>query len=124
MRRKILQDLANTLCQMVVGWRMGEDIERIASLPDGTLSLDLLNGAASHSSGTTPELWIVGELEAWLRGRLASADIDPSQLIAATLTVQHKKEGSRTSQKRHIAFFECQSLLVTDERRYEGKADR
>ena len=121
MRRKILQDLANTVCQMVVGWRVGEDVDRIASLPDGTLSFDLLNGTADHSSGTKPELRIAGALEAWLKSRLVSENIDPSQLIAATLTVQHKTGRNKSSRKRALSFFECQSLLVTDERRYEGK---
>ena len=37
MRRKVLQDIANTLCQMMVGWRMGDDAQRMARLPDRTL---------------------------------------------------------------------------------------
>jgi hypothetical protein len=58
MRRKVLQDIANTLCQIAVGWRMGDDYERIAQLPDGTLVFDLVDGTVSHSSEGTQELWI------------------------------------------------------------------
>lgn len=49
MARKVLQDVANTLCQMVVGWRMGDDLEKIADLPDGTIVFDVLLREARHS---------------------------------------------------------------------------
>jgi hypothetical protein len=70
MRRKVLQDIANTLCQIVVGWRVGNDYERIAELPDGTLFFDVLAAKAAHSLVEIPELWITGELNAWFLNRL------------------------------------------------------
>ncbi|WP_445369245.1 hypothetical protein ACH5Y9_08285 [Methylomonas sp. BW4-1] len=122
MRRKALQDLANTLCHMVVGWRMGDDFERIAQLPDGTLSFDLLKKSATHSSGVSPELWITGELAAWLTARLAAENIDQMKLVEATLDVQHRTDRIKTDRKKIVSFdFECHSVLATDERRYQGK---
>jgi hypothetical protein len=37
MKRKTLRDVANTLPDMLVGWRMVEDLDRLSDLPDGTL---------------------------------------------------------------------------------------
>ena len=121
MLRKVLQDMANTLCQMVVGWRMGSDYERIAALPDGTLSFDLLKETVAHSSGVTPDLWITGELASWLGARLATEDIDTKNLVSAILYVQYKTGRIKTNRKKIVSFdFECHSVLATDEKRYEG----
>lgn len=122
MRRKVLQDLANTLCQMMVGCRMGRDYETLAELPDGTISFDLLNVVATHSSGAQPKLWITGELAAWLQSRLVTENIDAASLVAAILDVQHKTDRIKTIRKKVVSFdFVCRSLLATEEKRYEGK---
>jgi hypothetical protein len=121
MRRKVLQDIANTLCQMVVGWRMGDDYEHMAQLPDGTLSFDLLEEKASHSCGEYPKLWITGELSAWLKNRLAVERVESSKLAVAKLEVTYKTDRIKTDRKKIISFdFECRSTLETDEAKYEG----
>lgn len=122
MRRKVLQDIANTLCQMVVGWRMGDDYERMAELPDGTLFFDLTAEAVRHSSGENPELWITGELSAWLKNRLNAERVEYSKLVAAKLEVTYKTDRIKTNRKKVVSFdFECRSSLETDETKYEGK---
>ena len=121
MRRKVLQDLANTLCQMVVGWRMVEDLERVAGLPDGTLSFDLLQKRVRHDSGGELKLWITGELAAWLQARLIAEAIDSSKLLSAELEVRFKVERRLTNRQRIVVFdFDCRSVLATDEREYRG----
>lgn len=124
MRRKVLQDLANTLCQMVVGFRMAEDMERMADLPGGTLSFDLLRETVRHSSDGELTLWITGELAAWLQARLCAEAIDPSRLLSAQLEVRFKVEKRETEKTRIVAFdFACRSLLATDEKEYRGTLD-
>jgi len=121
MRRKVLQDLANTLCQMLVGWRMGEDFERMAELPDGTLSFDLLQKTVRHDSDGELALWIMGELAAWLQARLAAEAIDPSRLLSAQMEVRFKIEPRPTKKDRIVVFdFDCRSVIATDEREYRG----
>src|SRR4051794_20852696 len=121
MRRKALQDLANTLCQMVVGWRLAEDLERMAELPDGTLSFDLLRETVLHSSDGELTLRITGELAAWLQARLRAETIDPSKLLSAQLEVRFKVERRPTKREWIVAFdFDCRSVLATDEREYRG----
>lgn len=122
MARKVLQDLANTLCQMVVGWRMGDDVEKIANLPDGTIEFDVLSGSAKHSSGAVPDLWVSGELQAWFRARLATLKIKSEEVQAAKLEVAVKTDRLKTSRKTLVSFdFECKSSVVTADKRYEGK---
>lgn len=69
MRRKVLQDVANTLCHMLVGWRMGEDREVLSELPDGVLTFDVLLGTAEHNVAGAASLCVAGEMAAWLKHR-------------------------------------------------------
>ena len=119
---KVLQDIANTICQMVVGWRMGDDYERIAGLPDGRLSFDLLRGTVVHSSGISPELWVAGELSAWLAARLLAEGIPESEVRTALLDVSFRTDRIKTNRKKIVSFdFECRSVLETTAKKYEGK---
>jgi hypothetical protein len=81
MARKVFQDFVNTLPHMLVGWRMTEDLERITELPDGVLTIDVLKGTTTHSAAGDLTLYIAGELQAWLAGRMAEAGIPEIFLI-------------------------------------------
>jgi hypothetical protein len=121
MRRKVLQDIANTLCQMMVGWRMGDDYERMAELPDGTLYVDLLEKTATHSAGYRPTLRIAGELSAWLAYRLSVEKIDRNALMHAKLELRYETSRIRTDREKLVSFdFTCRSSLRTDEAEYCG----
>jgi hypothetical protein len=45
MRRKLLQDVANSLCPLLVG-RLSDDLEVLSELPDGVLIFDVLGASA------------------------------------------------------------------------------
>jgi hypothetical protein len=71
-------------------------------LPDGVLSVDVLGGAVTHSQRGVLQLYIAGELSAWLKHRLASLNIPLSGLKSATLRAefktdrhQHRQEANR-----------------------------
>lgn len=122
MARKVLQDVANTLCQMVVGWRMGDDVEKIADLPNGTIVFDVLLGEARHSSGAAPNLRVSDELRAWFRARLSGLNIAPAEVEAARLEVAFKTDRIKTTRQTLVSFdFECRSSVVTAEKIYEGR---
>jgi len=80
MKLKALREVANTLPAMLVGWRMTEDLDRLADLPDGVLRIDVLREVAAHSKAGPVELHVVQELSAWLRARLTALGIPLSQL--------------------------------------------
>jgi hypothetical protein len=122
MRRKVLQDVANTLCQMLVGWRMSEDLEALSELPDGVLSFDVLGGSVAHNHSGALELHIAGELSTWLRHRLASLNIPLSALKSATLRAEFKTDRIKTDKKRIVSFdWSCESSLATHEKVYFGQ---
>jgi hypothetical protein len=121
MGRKLLQDVANTLPQMFVGWRMAEDLEILAELPDGTLEIDVLSETVRHSSGATPRLHVAGELAAWLRNRLDEARLALTELTKAHLVVVIRTERIVKTRKRLISFdFACTCTVTGYDRTYVG----
>jgi hypothetical protein len=121
-RRKILQDFANTLCQMLVGWRMGDDLEALAALPDGTLTIDVLSGTACHSSEAVLELHVTDELQAWLLHRLTASRIEPSAVCHAVVMADIRTDRIATNRKRIISFdFAVEAVIRTSEREYRGE---
>lgn len=101
---------------------MGDDYEIIADLPDGRLSFNLLTGSVTHSGGTSPSLWIAGELHAWLSARLVKEGIPVVELQTASLDVDFRTDRIATDKKKIVSFdFQCHSVLETSEKKYEGK---
>jgi hypothetical protein len=124
-RRKKLQDLANTLCDMLVGWRMGEDLERIATLPDGALEFDLIAGRVTHTIAGPVDLHVCGELAAWLKSRLDVLHIPVDSLRAATLRADFRTDRVATNRKKILSFdWKCRSRLATDEKEYVGHLEK
>ena len=122
LNRKVFQDFANTLPQMLMGWRMGDDLETLADLPDGVLSFDVLRGTATHSVTGAIALRIAEEMHAWLQHRLVSLHIPPDALIAATLSADFRTDRIATDRKRIVSFdFRCSSCLRTADRIYQGQ---
>jgi hypothetical protein len=106
---------------MFVGWRLGDDYEVIAALPDGTLLLDLLAESAFHSSGINLNLWIAGELSAWFKHRLEVHGIPIGAISNVSLTVEHKTDRIQTDRKKLVSFdFKCASTIQTAEKTYSG----
>jgi hypothetical protein len=121
MRRKVLQDIANTLCDMLVGWRMGEDLETLAQLPDGTLTFDVLRGKVVHSTNGELALHVAGELAAWLEHRLETLNVPKGEILAARLTAQFATDRIKTNRKRIVSFdWKCEGSVETDEKVYVG----
>ncbi len=119
MRRKRIQEFANNLCPMFAGWRINEDLEILANLPDGKLDIDLLGGKAQHSSSGPLDLHISKELECWLKEQLKSANISLSTIKSAALSVQFRTDRVATDRNRIILFeFVIESSIATDEMTY------
>ena len=122
MRRKVLQDIANSLCGMLVGWRMAEDLEVLAELPDGELRFDLLQARVTHSVSGNVSLHITGELAAWLKHRLDSLKIPIDALREITLVATSDTSRISTNRKRIVSFdWRCESVIATDEAKYAGR---
>jgi hypothetical protein len=106
---------------MVVGWRIGEDVEKIANLPDGKIVFDILSGTATHSSGVDPDLWVAKELQVWFEARLKALNVPVTEVEAATLEVAVMTDRIKTTRKSLVSFdFECHSSVVTANKNYLG----
>ena len=62
---------------------MGDHIELLSELPDGTLRFDVLNAQVSHSSAGPLKLQVAGELAAWFNHRLKELNIDSAAILGA-----------------------------------------
>lgn len=122
MRRKVIQDLANTLCQMLVGWRMREDLETLAALPDGELIVDALAGTARHEQAGPVTLHIGGELKAWLTERVGAQQIPIQGINSAQVTATIRTDRVATNRQQVVSFdFLVRSVIATEQCQYIGK---
>jgi hypothetical protein len=104
-KRKFLKDVVNTLPHMIMGERMSYvDLETLANLPDGGISIDLLNRQAVHSAGHSVSLQIVPYLAGWLSGRLHSNDARIEDLAHARLNLVFRTDAIPTDRTRLVLF--------------------
>ena len=115
MGQNIIQDAANTLPHMVMSERIGyDDLEQLAELPDGMLSIDLLKGEAHHEVGGTISLQIVQALSEWLGRRLGKRALGLHDLAEAGMVLLLRTDRVRTDRARVIPFdWHCTSTLTT-----------
>jgi hypothetical protein len=127
-RRKILQDYANKVCEMFVGWRLavsGDDIPRLIAAGSGVLDVNLLDASVLLDGTGVPEYGITNEVAAWLRERCEADRIPLHEIREARVRVEFS--ASEADRKGHLVRdlrIQCRSQMVTDERVYEGAADK
>ena len=122
MGRKVLKDHAFTFCQMFMGWRMGEDLDTFSQLPEGQLTIDIMTGTCEHDSEGPVETYIGPEIAAWFAHRLVQHQIDRSELLLATLTVQMTRPTPPTKRMRGITFnWKCNAQIKTSDRMYAAE---
>lgn len=101
---------------------MGDDLKTLADLPDGTITVDLLNGEARHSSEGAVELYISKEINTWLQYEWAKEHFDQSQIKSGLLEVAIKSSKLVTKKKSLVTFhFDCSSQIETAEASYCAK---
>ncbi|MBT3201724.1 MAG: hypothetical protein HN350_17620 [Phycisphaerales bacterium] len=123
MRRKRLNHYADAVCKMFMGWRMQDDLEILAELPNGRLTIDLLSCGAVHDSEGAVDLHIADEIQAWLEAECEKEAILFDQLDRAELVVDIDTSRVKTDKKRIVCFaFECKSVIETDEHQYFATA--
>lgn len=107
---------------MLVGWRGADDIWKIAALPDGTISIDLLRRTANHTTVGDLELYLTRELAAWLDHRLSTLAIPKIQITAATVNAAYRTDRIKTNRKKVVSIdWAVESLIATDEAQYVGR---
>lgn len=121
MRRKRLKHYADIICKMFVGWRMGDDFELLASLPDGIIDINLIDSTATHGIIGKLDLHVAKEITAWLRLEMEKDNIDYSEIKNASLRVVVNTGHVSTNKKMIVCFdFDCQSKIETSSTTYEA----
>jgi hypothetical protein len=85
MRRKRLQHVADTMCQMFCGWRLIESKPNLLKLGSGTLEIDAVTGQCVFQGETTGQLTIAEEIRAWLQQDLATNKIPIAALTGLSV---------------------------------------
>jgi hypothetical protein len=122
MGHKILKDHAHTICQMFVGWRMTQDLEIFATIPEGQLTIDVLRGECKHESLGPIDTYIAGEISAWFKHRLTAHEIEQKEILQAVLTVQLNRIPQTSKRHRGVKFdWRCDGFICTIDREYRSQ---
>lgn len=124
MRRKRLHHYADVMCKMFMGWRISDDLEILSELPDGKLTINLLEPDAIHNVVGPLKLHITYEIQTWLRAECQKENISFPEIRKAELTVDMDTTRVKTDKKRVVCFtWNCRALIQTDEKEYTASAN-
>jgi hypothetical protein len=136
-RRKRLQDVANTLCHMFRGWQLIFGKPALVALGSGHLSIDVLTGQCEFGGKPIEPLNIAMTLSDYLSRELEGNDIPPGAVLSARLGVDllfsrvpwhdvagetfHNESGQVKTGDMHRCEMDCRSEIRTDETVYVGE---
>jgi hypothetical protein len=122
-RRKVLQDFANTVCQQFLDLGSAGDVGTFVRRGSGVYSMNLLNGDCSYDGASIPELKVCRGYRLWLAEQLSKHSVPPG-LLRAELVVRVVVRQARVRNTVLGAAdleFHCRAELATDERVYAGE---
>ncbi len=121
MRRNRLYDFANALSQMLISGRVKGDLEMLAQLPDGTLHIDVLSCATTHSSAGRVDLAVAAELRSWLQQRLLASGAEVSLITRVSIEATIRTDRIATNRNSIVSFdFTVSAVIVAAGRDYRS----
>lgn len=106
--------LAKALPHIAARWRLWSDLELLATLPDGTLAIDALDGMARHSVTGVIPLRLGEELKAGLSDQLSRRGVAPEEVSTATVAMAVDTSAVSTDRTRIVHFdFRISARLET-----------
>jgi len=121
MGRKSLQGIANDLAAMTIGERLLSDLPSLARLPDGTITVDVLNRKAQHDTAGEMELSIIANLQTWLSHQVGVLGRSLSELVRAEVDITFDTQSVPTDRKRLVHFaLEARAVVATKHREFRG----
>jgi len=137
MRKKGLQNVADTMCQMFCGWRLIGSKPDLVKLGSGTLEIDAITGQCFFQGKTIRQLTIAEEIRTWLQRELAANKIPIAALTGAQLAAKlsfsivpwnettgeifYSGGKAVRTEKMNRCVVECDSNVTTDEVDYRSK---
>jgi hypothetical protein len=110
---KRLQELANRMCSRLVSG-MRQEEQSLAKLPAGTLTVDVLQGSVTNSSGLAPPPSLATELARWFRRGCEAHRIELSQVSGVQVQAEFTTGAFRIGRKPGISIhWKCSSRIET-----------
>lgn len=107
--------MAKVLPHMAARWRWPADLETLADLPDGTISIDVLAGTANHAQAGPIGLRLAEELRAGFMDQLSRKGIAPGFVRLAGVSLRVDSGAIRTDRARIVHFdFRIAARLGTE----------
>jgi hypothetical protein len=86
-RRGLMQDYANQIAQMFVGWQIGIiDLPRLATIGRGCIRIDLLSGASSVDGRPCEPFSITDAVRRWLDDAIIRDELNPAQVQQVSIS--------------------------------------
>jgi hypothetical protein len=136
MRRKRLQHIADTMCQMFCGCRLTGSKPNLVNLGSGTLNINAITGQCFFHGKKIAQLTIAEEMRAWLQQDFATNKIPLATLTGAQLTVKlsfsmvpwnepakeifYSDGKAVRTEKMNQCILECDSKVTTGEAVYRS----
>ena len=106
---------------MTVGERLLPDLPSLAGLPDGTITVDVLNRRAQHDTAGEMELSIISNLQTWLSHQVEMLGSSLSELVRAEVELTVDTQSIPTDRKRLVHFaLEARAIVATSRRAFRG----
>lgn len=127
MKRKIIQDFANTVCQNYIDLNGGHDAAAFACYGSGTAVMDFLSGNCIFDSKEIPTLKSCTILKNWLHERFVAHNIVVSEIASAQMTITVAVSNLKLIKSYgHAVYsgcfdFDCHCEIRTDEKSYFGQ---
>ena len=127
MRRKFIQEFANSFCQRVIDLPDGYDLASFAHLGSGLYEANILTGACTYNGSSIFPLRLCNLYREWMDLQLTTRAVKPDGILKATLRLAVEVKGVtlRSSYSQRFAsahfVFECHSEISTDEKTYVGR---
>jgi hypothetical protein len=127
MRRKVLQDFANTVSQRLLDSPEGFDLAAFAHRGSGTYRANLLSGVCTYDGQFIPSLHLCCVYKDWLihQSKHHGVAFDAIESIDVEIAVAVREAATRVSYRNRFAsaHFElnCRCEIKTDEKTYVGK---
>jgi hypothetical protein len=114
MKRKVLQHIANSLVSILVGPTLHKDLEMLAEIPDGRLTIDLFTQSVRHDIGGPLNLQVIDRLSVWLNKELETDKISTKDVQSVNFVIDIRTDRVPTDKRNIILFdFSGQGSLVT-----------
>jgi hypothetical protein len=100
--RGIVQNVANQLVQMAVGWQAMFDGPALLAEPDvGVMEIDAALGTGTINAKPA-DLFMAAYLNEWLTAELTRAGLKPSHVLSAAVRVEYQRQSTEQKDSGHL----------------------